>query len=482
MGGFDREILVQALRHDLASFIQYTHQVIAPGAPYCHGWHIEVVADFLAQCRQGEIQRGIITLPPRNLKSTCAAVAFPAWLLGHDPTLRVICLSYSLELAIKFARDCRAVMESPSYREIFPRTRLDSRKNTETEMATTRGGFRLATSMEGSLTGRGGDYLILDDPLKAADAFSDPKREAVNQLFDNTLYSRLDDKARGRILIVTQRLHEEDLVRYLLARGPDWTHLNLPAIAEADERFDLGNDLVFARKAGEPLHPAYESLETLERIKRDIGSVTFAAQYQQNPIPIEGGLVDWAWFRFYSTPPERQAGDMLVHSWDTACKADELNDWSVCTIWLRRGNIHYLLDVVRVRRDFPALKRLVVELAARDRPDAVLIEDSGSGTQLIQDLRAEGTVQVIPVLPTQDKVTRLVTQTPKIESGSVFLPERTSWLDDFQAEVLKFPRGRHDDQVDSLSQYLGWRSTRTAKLSDAEFYGFRETFEHGWWP
>ncbi len=195
-------------------------------------------------------------------------------------------------------------------------------------------------------------------------------------------------------------------------------------------------------------------MATLEEIKKTLGSYRFSAQYQQNPLPIEGNMIKWKWFRTYSQRPERQPGDFVTQSWDTACKAAQINDYSVCTTWLRRGNDHYLIDDRRERLVYPDLKRLVVQLAERDHPDAVLIEDRSSGTQLIQDLREDGTVRPIAINPEADKTTRMYLQAAKLEAGNVFIPEQGPWLEDFRNEILQFPDGRHDDQVDSMSQYL----------------------------
>ena len=454
-----RKLLTLSLQHDLTTFIQRTFQTVSPGHSYLHNWHIEVIAHHLELCLEGKITRLIINVPPRHLKSICASVAFPAWTLGHDPTSRIVCVSYSNDLASKLARDCRAVIESGWYRKVFPRTRLDPRKNTEFEVTTTKRGCRLATSVAGTLTGRGGTLIIIDDPLKASDAMSESNRESVNQWFANTLYSRLDNKAEDCIVLITQRLHTDDLVGHLLAKNKGWTHLNLPAIAETDECFDLGDGSVCGRKAGEALHPDHESLETLVENEKTMGVYDFSAQYQQRPVPIGGGMIKWEWFKFYAASPERKEGDFVTQSWDTASKAEEINDWSVCTTWLREGNNHYLIDVRRVRREYPGLKKLIGEMAVRDRPDAVLIEDKGSGTQLIQDLQHEGEVRPIGIKTQDNKIIRMQAQTAKIEAGYVSLPETAPWLDDFRTEVLQFPRGRHDDQVDSMSQYLGWEGS-----------------------
>ena len=190
MSGFDRRDLEAALRSDLASFIQRSFQTIVPAADYQDNWHIDAVAWHLRQCFDGEIERLIITLPPRNLKSICASVAFPAWVLGRDPSRRIICASYAIDLTAKHARDCRTVMESDWYRSLFPQTRLNPKKSAELEFETTRQGYRYGTSLGGALTGRGGNFVIIDDPIKPADAMSEVKREAVKSWFDGTSYQR----------------------------------------------------------------------------------------------------------------------------------------------------------------------------------------------------------------------------------------------------------------------------------------------------
>ena len=227
------------------------------------------------------------------------------------------------------------------------------------------------------------------------------------------------------------------------------------------------------------LHPARDSFATLERIRREMGSHAFSAQYQQDPLPLDGELLRWSWFRTYREPPDRQAGDLVTQSWDTASKAEEIHDWSACTTWLRRGADHYLLDVWRGRLDYPSLKRQVVALARRWRADVVLIEDKGSGTQLIQDLRAEGVIRPIAILPEGDKRTRFYTQCAKIEAGHVLLPESAPWLDAFRRELLQFPHGRHDDQVDSVSQYLAHPQHRYT-LRESDFIICRSPIAEMW--
>jgi predicted phage terminase large subunit-like protein len=395
-------------------------------------------------------------MPPRNLKSICTSVAFPAWSLGWDPTLRFVTVSYSQELAAKHARDCRAVLQSAWYREVFPGSRLDPLKNSELEFETTARGGRLSTSVGGTLTGRGGDIIIIDDPMKPAEAMSDIKRAAVGEWYDGTLYSRLDDRTRGVIIIVMQRLHLDDLVGHVRGKE-EWVHLDLPAIAEAPQRVRVAD---YERPVGEVLHPAREPREELERLRATLGSHAFEAQYQQQPVPADGAMIKWRWFRTYDRPLRREAGDQVVQSWDTANKAGERNDYSVCTTWLIRGEAYYLLDLHRERLEFPDLKRRVAALRQRHAADAVLIEDRGSGTQLIQVLLEEG-LHAIPVAPEADKATRLYAQSMHIEAGRVLLPPEAPWLAEFQTELLRFPQSGHDDQVDSLSQFLAWATSHS---------------------
>ena len=448
-----------ALRKDMSSFIQKTFATVDPSATYQLNWHIDAIAWHLERCLAGELRRLIITLPPRNLKSICTSVAFPAWVLGHDPARRIIVASYSEDLARKHSRDCRAVMESSWYRGVFPWTRLDSQKNTETEFTTTRRGFRLATSVGGTLTGRGGNIIIIDDPLKPTDAFSETKREANKQWYDGTLYSRLDSKIDDIIVIVMQRLHVDDLVGHVLDQE-EWVHLNLPAIAEAPERIQIGPGRFHARRTGELLHPAHEPMEALERQKKVNGSYFFSAQYQQAPAPPGGGMIKWDWFKSYRDLPALGPNDRVIQSWDTASKAKELNDYSVCTTWQECGSDYYLVHVFRDRLEYPDLKRQILAEAQGHDADVILIEDKGSGTHLVDDLTDEGIVRPIPIMPEGDKATRMAAQSAKIEAGYVFLPESALWLPDFETEITQFPYGRHDDQVDSLSQFLGWVSDR----------------------
>jgi predicted phage terminase large subunit-like protein len=308
------------------------------------------------------------------------------------------------------------------------------------------------------LTGRGADIILIDDPLKPEEALSDTQRQAANEWFSHTLYSRLNNKRTGAIVIIMQRLHEDDLVGHVLTQEP-WEVISFPAIAEEDEVHKIETILrprTFIRRRGEALHPEREPLDTLDRIRQTIGEYNFAGQYQQSPAPLGGGLVKAEWFKYYGEKDRPESFDRIVQSWDTANKATELSDFSVCTTWGVKGKDLFLLAVFRQRLEYPALKRAVREQLCQFGANEVLIEDKASGTQLIQELIADGCHGVTRYQPTCDKIMRLHAQTALIENGFVHIPETAPWLAVYLHELTVFPKGKHDDQVDSTAQFLDW--------------------------
>ncbi len=449
------QVLRALLRKDLSSFIQRTLSTVDPGAHYQHNWHIDAIAHQLERVSNGEVKRLIITIPPRCLKSISASVAFPAWLLGHRPSVNLLAVSYAEGLSEKLALDCKRVIEANWYRNVFPATRITQGRTARSDFATSRGGGRFSTTVGGTVTGRGGDIIIIDDPHKPEDAASDVKRGRVTDWYRSTLLSRLNDPVNSAIILIQQRVHEADLAGTLLEQD-GWVHLDLPAIAEDLATIDLGWRGQLQRESGHLLHPERLSQALLESRKAELGSYVFAAQYQQRPAPLGGGIIKWDWFRTYVYAPNQKSGDRIIQSWDTAAKAEDSNDWSVCTTWLVSGNQAWLLDVYRVKLEYPDLRRKIREKALFWRVQLILIEEAGSGIQLIQDLRHEGQFSVKGVIPKDDKATRLLSVSHLVEGGQIAIPEDAPWLAPFHREVTLFPNGRHDDQVDSLSQFLKW--------------------------
>ncbi len=267
--------------------------------------------------------------------------------------------------------------------------------------------------------------------------------------------------------MIQQRLHENDLVGYLLETG-NWKHLNLPAIAEEYQCVQIGKNRFHERRIGDALHPERESHETLNELQRTLGSYNFAAQYQQRPAPLGGGMVKWEWFQTYDKVISKEYEDQIIQSWDTACKAETMRDWSVCTTWLIKNQKMYLLHVLRRRLEYPSLKSHILRHAKDWDADQILIEDKGAGTSLIQDLRNGSALCITSIVPKDDKVTRMLGVTSLIESAQVFIPKEASWLADFQHEIVNFPKSKHDDQVDSLSQFLHWARRRYKSTGPTE--------------
>jgi predicted phage terminase large subunit-like protein len=450
----DRRLRDAIYRTDFSTFVGKCFHTLVPGSAYQMNWHILALAHHVEMVRLGKIRRLIINSPPRSLKSLITSVAFPAFVLGHDPTKRIIAVSYGSDLAIKFANDFRAILNAQWFHELFPATKISKTKNTEYEVVTTRRGYRLAASIDGSVTGRGADILIIDDPLKPIDALSDSKRERGDDLFKSNLLPRLDDKKTGAIVIVMQRLHVDDFTGMLLRRSPDeWTVLKLPAIAVQEEKIQIGENDYHVRRVGDLLHAEREPQAVLDSLRAQLGTELFSAQWQQSPMPSGGAMIKRDWVQRYEQLPARDSSFCVLQSWDSAAKEGELNDYSVCTTWLYNGKKYYLEHVLRDRFDYPTLKARAISHAAAYKPDKILIEDSGVGTALLAELQNAG-LSAIGVTPEHDKQTRMSIQSGKFESGQVFFPNDAPWLADLETELFAFPNSLHDDQVDSISQAL----------------------------
>jgi predicted phage terminase large subunit-like protein len=449
------QVVLQAvLATNLTSFTEFAFGVVRPDITFKPNWHFEAVTHKLSEVASGEVRRLIITLPPRNLKSLCASVALPAWFLGRNPSERVVVVSYSDVLARTHANDFRLLVNHPIYQAAFPAMRLQ--RDTDREITTTKRGKRIATSIDGTLTGLGGNLIIIDDPLKLGDAMSEAVRTRVIDWYRSTLLSRADDKKAARIVLVMQRVHQDDLAGYLQEQG-GFEVLNLPAIAQRDESYFLGDGRIYDRQKGELLHPEHEPVEVLAELKREMGPIAFSAQYQQSPIPPGGTIIKHKWLTPYDDI-RAQSGDRIIMSWDIALSEAETGDYSACVVLLRRGEVFYILEVVRGRFPFDTLKRKVIEVKRRYGSSTLLIEDSPISRGLIQSL-CEQSINVTPYKPDTDKQARVIAQTDLFAGGSVRFPRSAAWLEEFTAELLAFP-GRHDDQVDALTQGLAWGRVR----------------------
>ena len=449
----DDDLVRKVYANSLHTFVCRSFRVLNPGDKFVDGLYLRALCEMLTQVAEGKVTRLIITLPPRHGKSQATSVAFVAWLLGRNPAEKIVCASYSSSLAEDFGRQTRDLMQAPFYRATFPKTLIDPKKSTVEEFHTLAKGRRIATSVGGTLTGKGGRFLIFDDLMKAEDAGSLVKRDSCHEWFRNTAASRLNDPKTGAIIIVAQRLHVDDLVGRLLPSG-DWVHLNLPAIATETQVVSLGGGAEWTRVPGELLHPERFTIENLEQRRRELGSRAFEAQYQQSPILPGGNLIKLEWFGTYEGAPRPDRYEAVAQSWDTASVPGIDNDYAVCTTWGLINDKIDLLDVHRAQYHYPDMLRAGRDLRTKCHPKLIVVEQAGVGIALGTDLLRDGLRDVQSLSPKGDKMQRLSLQSAKMEAGQVRMPKSAPWLDQFLTEMAEAPNGRYDDQLDSVSQML----------------------------
>lgn len=445
-----KRLLHAILRQDFTSFIAKVFHTINPGTEYIHNWHIELIAEYLEYIRVGKIKRLIINIPPRALKSICTSVAFPAWLLGHDPTYRIMSASYSSILSIKHSLDCRFILSSKWYQELFCDTKLSTKQNQKSKFLTTENGFRFATSVGGSATGEGGDILIIDDPHNPTHINSRALRNKAIDWFEQTFVSRLNNKNTGAIIVVMQRLHEHDLAGHLIANS-GWEVLKIPAIAAQDMYYKLDKEK-YVFKEGELLNAHRDKIEFLQNLEKEIGVRAYAAQYLQDPLPQNFNLVNFDDLHFFTEYPSQF--EYYIQSWDTAIKTSEKADYSVCTTWGVINKQYYLLSMIRQKFTYPNLKNIIEKENIKYKPKYLLIEDKASGQSIIQDLKLNGYHNIYPIKPKFDKITRFAATVPLIQSGKILFPKHAHFMSVILKEITNFPGTMHDDIVDSISQCL----------------------------
>src|SRR5262249_24490607 len=318
-------------------------------------------------------------------------------------------------------------------------------------------------------TGRGGNLIIFDDPLNAADAFFKNKRQAGNDFYFTSVISPLEKPNTDSIVVIMKRLQQDDLAGRLIEQG-GWEILALPAIAPSDISISLPNGRSYQWKKNEVLHEEHACRAYLDAQRAQMGGSIFNAQYLQAPLPETGNMLKRHWLQFEDTLPARQLRDEIIQSWDTALKASSSSDYSVClTFQIRNKNEYHLIHLFREQLEFPDLVKQVITLAQRFTAKAVLVEDHASGTSLIQTVRRSGLQGVIPIKVEGDKATRMMAATPKLEAGSLILPRDAPWLDVFMAEYLAFPAAKHDDLVDAFSQFLNYRQNKEYNVFEFDF-------------
>lgn len=448
-------------------FVRAAWALLEPSTPLLWNWHHELICEYLEAVLAGDVKRLIINMPPRYMKSIIVTVLFPAWCWIRSPSMRFISTSYSQMLSTKHSVDRRLVLESPWYQAAWGSTfKLSDDQNQKMEYTNDKRGHMVATSMLGTVTGKGGDCIIVDDPHNPKKAESELERQAAVEAFDSTFTTRLDDKKTGRMIVVMQRLHEKDLTGHLLAKG-GWEHLCLPAEAPARTVIKFPRSAKeIVREQGDLLHEARDGKPELEAQKVALGSYGYAGQYDQAPAPRVGGLFKRHYWRFYSKLPERLESEL--QSWDLAFKGKDDSDFVAGVVMGRvvAGADVYIIDLLNERLGFKASCSAVRSLSQK-HPRALLklVEDKANGPGLVDVLKSEIPGLVL-VNPEGSKWERACSIEPMLEAGNVFLPApeiapkimHNGQLTDITTLIINqcavFPRGDHDDIVDALTQGL----------------------------
>ncbi|WP_411339442.1 hypothetical protein V6U71_16350 [Sphingopyxis sp. J-6] len=310
-----RRLVDGLCRQDFRSFAIRAFPVVEPKM-LDPARHIDIICHLMQTIFEGGVSRALVCIPPRYLKTYLISIAYTAWLLGKNPAARIICVSYGAQLTEKFSADTLRLMRSSWYRRTFPGTILDPKKQSLTEIGTTAGGYRFATSIGATLTGRGADIIIIDDPLKANEAHSPTARENCIEWFNSTVHTRFDDPKKGKIIVVAQRLHAEDLPGHLLETG-GWETLILPAINPKDQVYPIvagGQKALF--KTGRILPPSRHDAAYLAQLKKEMGEHDFEAQFNQCPIPPGGAIFKNIWVKRYDKRPGPEKVEAVIQSWD----------------------------------------------------------------------------------------------------------------------------------------------------------------------
>lgn len=442
-------------------FLQKAFSIINPATKIKWNWHLGYLCDTLEEVAKGNIKRLMINIPPRYLKSVICSVSFPAWLLGKDPTKRIIVASYSKILAQKHSQDTRIIMQSKWYKKNFPNTIIADGMNEKDKFCTTENGFRFATSVNGTLTGEGGDILIVDDPHNPVNIYNKRNRKKTINWFTGVFSSRLNNKNTGAIIVIMQRLHVEDLAGYILSKNEnnDWFVINLPAIAEEEQKYYLFNKLYKTRKIGDILHSSMEQKTTLQKTRQELGEYNFEAQYQQNPVSLDGNMIKKSWIKYFE---QTEINNLFIKnnvnyyiSIDCASGLGTENDFTAIAVFAVLDNKFYLCKMYRLKIPYPELRAKTEEIINERQTTAILIEDKSNGSSMIQDLREKYT-NIIAIKPTKSKECRVNDILTTLEAGNILIADHEEWTQELEIELLSFPSCKHDDQVDTISQFINW--------------------------
>ncbi|WP_162238799.1 phage terminase large subunit [Brevundimonas sp. Leaf363] len=445
-----RRLLNEKARTDFYTFQRVMHPHASSHA-YVDAVHLRAICWKLQQMVDTDLNRLAVAIPPRHFKSYLISIAFPAFILGLDPSYEIICASYGFDLADPLARACRQMMMSDRYAEIFPATKLSSKTPPAQFLRTTAGGYRFTTTTSGAMTGLGADMLIYDDPLKAGDAGSQAARDAAWEWVENAP-SRIT-LGKGQIILPMQRLHADDPIGRLKDKG-SWDLLELPAQFALPARVQIGPDQFKDFKPGELLFSARFTQAILKERRDEIGERAFNAQYLQAPAPPGGRLFRLEQFQRFnlSSNNKKSQYEAILMSIDPGVSSAPSGDPTAMTIWGVRGLNVYLLHAER--GNWTHAQQVKKVQAYRSQCHCVLIERSHSGIVLSEGLNeaAPEPNNLMGFTPKLDKYVRAEAAAFAMEKGRIHLPHAAPWLPEFEKEIVVFPHGANDDYVDSMSQ------------------------------
>jgi predicted phage terminase large subunit-like protein len=450
-------------RDDLKAFLKSVWHMIEP-TPFVDGWVIDCLCDHFMALARGDIRKIVVNIPPRHTKSLFLT-AFRAWLWTRNAQERILAASYNLNLSLRDNLRVRRIIEDPWFQARYgSEVRLQPDQNAKFYYENTAGGYQMALSVAGGVTGHGGSYLIIDDAHNASEAHSEQEREAALIWFREVWTNRLNDQEKDRMIVVGQRIHESDICGYIIKERPDWIHLSLPAYYDPSRRCVTPIWFDPRKEENELLWPERFSKATLEGLRRDLGSMGFAAQYQQSPVPSGGGQFKKQWFRYFTIEdthycleqPEGVKRILLetcrkVITVDLAISQKQSADYTVISVWAITPDREILLiDRLRDHLDNPEQQKQIQLLYQRYQPSYIQIENVAYQLAIIQQLLRLG-LPVREYKPVKDKVSRSSTAAVLYEAGRVYHPRTSSWLAEWEDEFLMFPMGAHDDQVDTCS-------------------------------
>jgi len=444
----------------LREFTKASWGSIEPGVEFQNNWHIDAISEHLQAVVEGNIKRLIINVPPRHMKSISVAVCLPAWTWTIQPGKKFLYASYASSLSIRDSVKCRRLLDSRWYKAHFEDTfKLTSDQNQKQRFENDKTGARIATSVDGALTGEGGDIIVIDDPHNVRESESSAVREGVLEWWDQAMQTRLNDPKTGAFIIIMQRVHERDLTGHILANelGDEWNHLCLPAKYEVGHPTPTRSFLGFTdprTKEGELLWPNRIDEKTLTSLEKSLGSYASAGQLQQRPMPKGGGILKAEWWVPWESEDLPDI-EYVLQSWDTAFSTKEKTSYSARTTWgvfKHKGmTCAIVLDMWYDRVSYPELRKIAQEAYYDYEPDAVLIEKKASGQSLLQDLRIAG-IPVIEYMPDRDKEARAHASSALLEDGRIYYPSSKKWCKDLIDICASFPATDNDDIVDTCTQ------------------------------